>query len=222
MTSLFENVRGTAMPVDLMMRELRGVSLLEFSPLFAAIEQEQVREAEVTPTPAVDDRALQVAAMIDAARAEAGSAVRRECEEEFAARLEVERARVGLLCSTLAQDRAHYFAEVEAEVVKLALAVATRVLMREAEVDGMYLSAIVRAALGRVRDGSTSVLRVHPGEALDWLELGLARVEVVGDELITAGECVLETSVGRVELGVRPQMEEVSLTFADLSDRREA
>ena len=107
-------------------------------------------------------------------------------------------------------------------MVALALAVAKRVLQREVEADRMYLAATVRAALTRVSDGSRTALRVHPGEALDWAEVGLADVDVVGDEGVRPGECVLETSLGRVELGMRAQMEEIELAFAGLRERLEA
>ena len=220
MTSLFDVMPVAGLPVDLMGRGVRGVSLLEFLPMVA--ERELVEDVP-TPEPvfAVDERALQVAAMVDAAREEAGQAMREACTAEFAARLEDERGRAARVCAEAARDRAHYLEAMEAEVVKLALAVARRVLEREAEVDGKYLAAVVKAALARVQDGSTSVLRVNPGEALDWVEMGLAAVDVVGDAQVAAGECVLETSVGRVELGARPQMAEVELMFSDLT-RREA
>ena len=216
MTSLFDLMPVAALPVDLMGRGLRGVSLLEFMP--AVTEREVVDEVPMPePVLAVDERALQVAAMIDAAREEAGTAMREVCAAEFAARLDDERGRAARVCAEAARDRANYLQAMEAEVVKLALAVARRILEREPKVDGMYLAAVVKAALARVQDGSTSVLRVNPGEALDWVEMGLAEVEVVGDAQVAKGECVLETSVGRVELGVRPQMAEVELMFNDLT-----
>ena len=222
MTSLFEHVRGMEIPVDLVARELRGVSLLEFLPV-ARTEAHEVQEAPAAePEFAVDERALQVAAMIDAARVEAGAAMRMACAAEMTTRVDEERARAARLGAEFASDRERYFAGVEEQVVKLALAVAKRILLREVEVDRMWLRATVRAALTRVSDGSRTVLRVHPGEALDWVEVGLADVDVVGDELVPKGECVVETSVGRVELGVRPQMDEMELAFAGLPEQLEA
>ena len=47
-------------------------------------------------------------------------------------------------------------------------------------------------------------------------------VAIVGDPKIAAGECLLETSVGRVELGVGPQMDELERGFDDLLQRQEA
>ena len=223
MISLFDSVREVPLPVDLIAREMRGMSLLEFVPLTKKTEAkaEAVPPVSETETP-VDERALQVAAMIDAARDEAGTAMRQLCETEFTARLQVERERSALLCAELNRDRRRYLAEMEAEIVRLALAVAKRILLREVEADRMYLTAIVRAALARVHDGSRTTLRVHPGETLDWVELSLPEVGVVGDDKVAPGECVLETSIGRVELGVRPQLDAIEASFQELANWREA
>ncbi len=228
MISLFETARDAVLPVDLMMRGGRGVALLEFLAVPDPADREVEPEAPLAEAePKVDTQALKLAAMIDAARDESATEMRRVCEAEFAQRLEEERARATELARQFARDRQKYFAAVEGQVVKLALAVARRVLAREVEVDRMHLAATVRAALTRVQDGSKTLLRVPAGEALDWAEMGLGemesgRVEVVSDVRLAPGECVLETSLGRVELGVRPQMEEIESGFDDLTERREA
>ena len=220
MISLFEVSRETLPPVDLMVREVRGVSLLEFMPLAAAPVPEEalVPQEDAAPHFAADERGAQTAAMIDAAREEAGAAMRRECEAEFAARLEAERARSQRVGAEFAGERERYFAAAEAEVVKLALAVARGILLREAKADPMYLLPIVRAALARVRDGSKSVLRVNPAEAPEWAAIGLADADVIADAQVLPGECVLGTSVGRVELGIGPQMAATELLFDDLAN----
>jgi flagellar assembly protein FliH len=47
-------------------------------------------------------------------------------------------------------------------------------------------------------------------------------LQVMGDERMAAGECVLETNVGRVELGVSAQLEEIERGFFDLMQQRPA
>jgi flagellar assembly protein FliH len=49
-----------------------------------------------------------------------------------------------------------------------------------------------------------------------------AGVTLMGDERMELGECVLETSVGRVELGVSAQLEEIEKGFFDLLQHRPA
>ena len=47
-------------------------------------------------------------------------------------------------------------------------------------------------------------------------------LQIVGDERLRAGECVLETNVGKVELGVSAQLEEIERGFFDLMQQRPA
>ncbi len=220
MISLFEQV-GVEVPVELVTRGGRGASLLEFVAFPEPVVEVAV-EAEAVF--AVDERAVQTAAMVAAAREEAAAEARRACEVEFAARLEEERERIERIAEAFAADREKYFAAVEGEVVRLAMAVARRVLTREVESDAMHLEATVRAALARVSDGSRSTLRVNAFEAGAWRETlgGEVLVEVFGEERMAAGECVLETSVGRVELGARAQTEEIERGFAELLERKGA
>ena len=225
MTSLFEQGTPGSIP-QLIVTELvetgaRAVSLLEF---FAVEERPHApkpvepKEAIAESTFVVDERAAQLRAMMDAARDEAADALRRELEAQMAGRLAEERLRVERVCAEFARDRQRYFAAAETQVVKLALAIARKVLSREVAADPMHLSAVVKAALGRVQDGSVSVLRARAAEVENWRALlGGESVEVVADGRVE--DVVLETSVGRVELGVEVQMEEIERGFAEIEGR---
>lgn len=166
----------------------------------------------------------EAAAQIEVARRQAKTEARREWEEELEARIAVERSRMAQVCEEFARERARYFAEVEAEVVKLALAIAARVLHREAKLDPLLLTAAVRVVLEKVADNSTVELRVPVAELERWREAmateASAKVQLVGDERLAPTECVLETSVGRVDLGVSAQLEEIEKGFFDLLKQR--
>ena len=113
---------------------------------------------------------------------------RREAKAEAAGRVGGESSRAGLRrnaadCASCAksfvQERSKYFAAVEAEVVKLALAIAARVLHREAKMDPLLLAASVRVALDKVAEDSTTVLRV-PLDAVEmWREVVWFESELV-------------------------------------------
>jgi flagellar assembly protein FliH len=166
----------------------------------------------------------QTAARIELAREQARTQTRQEWEERLEERIATERARVARVCEEFGKERARYFADVEAEVVKLALAIAKRVLHREANLDPLLLLGAVRVVLGKVADNSTVELRVSVAEVESWREViaaeGESRLQLMGDERLDAGECVLETSVGRVELGVNAQLEEIEKGFFDLLQKR--
>jgi flagellar assembly protein FliH len=134
-----------------------------------------------------------------------------------------------LLKGAVDEFRAHsdeYLAQVEHEVVRLALAVAERILRRELQLDPLLLSGAVRVALGQLAESTEVRLRVPAAQKEMWTEMvrlmpGLSiRPEVRGDDGLGAGEAVLETNLGTVDLGVRAQLGEVERGFFDQMEVR--
>jgi flagellar assembly protein FliH len=123
-------------------------------------------------------------------------------------------------------ERQSYFHNVEGEVVRLALAIAARVLHREADLDPLLLAGAVRVALEKLGDSSRVVMRVPPREVETWKEFfrtgSNLRIQpgVLEDPSLSPGECLLATELGTIELGVRAQLEEIEKGFFDLLDRR--
>jgi flagellar assembly protein FliH len=171
-------------------------------------------------------QAEEMSAEMERALSEARIEARREWEKEFEERVAEERSSILKAYEEFRRERVRYFAGVEAEVVKLALAIAARVLHREAMLDPLLLAGVVRVALEKVAEDSTTVLRVPVGAVEMWRKAFAAGSEllskIVGDERLSAGECVLETNVGRVELGVSAQLEEIERGFFDLMQQRPA
>jgi flagellar assembly protein FliH len=102
-----------------------------------------------------------------------------------------ERARQAAeLIESFAQERDRYLHAVEHEVVKLALAVAARILRREAQMDPLLLTGAVRVALGQL-SGSTQVrLRVPAAELDLWTEaIALLPNLAVKPEVVPARGC---------------------------------
>lgn len=128
---------------------------------------------------------------------------------------------IGKLMEQFAQERDDYLREVEREVVKLALAVAARILRREAKMDPLLLTGAVRIAL-RQLSGSTEVrLSVPPEELELWKETvallpNLAvKPQVIAGEGMRLGDCSIETALGSVDLGIRSQLAEIERGFFD-------
>lgn len=163
---------------------------------------------------------------LDEAKLLARLLARKDSEQEMEQRTAEDRSMVLRACEEFAKERTRYFATVESQVVKLALAIAARVLQREARMDPLLLSGAVRVALEKVDEESEIRLRVPMSEAELWSEefeaAGAGAVRVVGDEGMARGECVLETSVGTVDLGVEAQLGEIERGFFDLMQRRPA
>jgi flagellar assembly protein FliH len=153
---------------------------------------------------------------------EEGRQAEREAQAAALAAEEERRKRqLAGLIEGFAQERDRFQHAVEQEVVKLALAVAARILRREAQMDPLLLTGAVRVALGLLA-GSTEVrLRVPVAELDLWTEtialapnLTIKPVVVAGDGM-RLGECVIESKVGTVDLGIRSQLGEIERGFFD-------
>ena len=225
-----EGVR-TGLLVRLMREGTRKISRLEFHPVREIAEEIRADEAvsPVKEEPVRDDERLrveseQMSESIESARREAKLEALREFEEELETKVATERSSILKACEQFSKERARYFAGVEAEIVRLALAIAARVLHREATLDPALLTGVVRVALEKVADDSAIVLRVPADSVEMWRKAFAASpgsaLQIASDERLAEGECVLETSVGRVELGVRAQLEEIERGFFDLMQQR--
>jgi flagellar assembly protein FliH len=182
------------------------------------------------------DRAARDAALrsaIEAARKEGYEAGERagrnaaltHAQAEIDQALMRERQQIAAALSGFRVSKDRFFAEVEQEVVKLSLAIAERVLHREAKIDPLLLTGVVRVALEKMVDRSGVVLRVAPEDVAAWERVfhsteASERPRVAEDARLGQGECVLETRMGTVELGVRVQLEEIEKGFFDLLNHR--
>ena len=135
---------------------------------------------------------------------------------------EEHRARQGAqLLENFAQERDRYLHAVEHEVVKLALAIAARILRREAQMDPLLLTGAVRVALGQLSGATEVRLTVPPDDLPLWTDaiahlpnLALKPLVIAGEGM-RLGECVLETALGSVDLGLRAQLSEIERGFFD-------
>lgn len=125
------------------------------------------------------------------------------------------------LFDELASGRDQYIHAVEQEVVRLALAIAARILRREAQTDPLLLMGAVRVALGQLADATEARLRVPASDAELWIE-AVALVpnppvlpSVVADATLRLGDCRIETGVGAVDLSLRAQLGEIERDFFD-------
>lgn len=227
------------MPVRLVGEAVREISRLEF---FTLDRPETVVEVKVEAdgdevesllkeeVVALDEQLRsqteQMFADIEMARNEARSEAHLEWERLAEERVAKERAAILKVCDDFRDEQTRYFAGVEAEVVKLALAIAARVLHRESKLDPLLLAGVVRVALEKVAEDSATVLRVPMGEVEMWRAIFAdtpdSSLQVMGEERLDSGECVLDTNVGRVELGVSAQLEEIERGFFDLMQQRPA
>jgi flagellar assembly protein FliH len=179
--------------------------LTETSATFADLDRDVVRELEARLESQIEQHARE---MEEVCRRT--NEIREQMQKEADEAIACERQAIIQACERFARERTQYFAAVEEEVVRLSLAIAARVLHREAAMDPLLLKGAVRVALEKVQASETAILQVPEKQVENWkailLEAHREDVRVIGDSRLQNGECVLETSIGRVELGVKAQL----------------
>lgn len=125
-----------------------------------------------------------------------------------------------------AAERDSYFRRVEQEVVRLTLAIARKILHREAQVDPLLLTGVLRVALEKVGAGTSTRLRANPTDIKIWRDYfmqareNFPTPELVGDPEIEPFRCILETDLGTTEIGLETQLKEIEQGFLDLLSQR--
>ena len=133
--------------------------------------------------------------------------------------------RLGHTLAAFTGQRAAYFRRVEAEVVQLSLAIARKVLHREASLDPTLLCGLVRIAIDRLGAETPVRVRVAPEDVARWESSATHSrsanaYEVITDGSLSAGECVVETSLGTADFGIDAQLKEIEHSFLDLLSHR--
>jgi flagellar assembly protein FliH len=155
-------------------------------------------------------------------------------EGEAAARVTAEqhlaqvRASVDAALAGFAGDRARYYQQVETEVVQLALAIARKILHREAQIDPMLLAGMVRITLEKIESATKVIVRVHPQQVSECRSYFAQHMEasqvpdVVEDAAVQKDQCVLQTALGTTEVGADLQLKEIEQGLFDLLAKRPA
>jgi flagellar assembly protein FliH len=153
-----------------------------------------------------------------------------EAQARTAAQVEIAAVREMVLQAVekFKAERVKYFARTEAEVVQLALAIAKKILHREAQIDPLLLTGMVHVALEKFDAGTRVLMRTHPSDIRLWTEYFAqshvlsTQIELIGDAALRRGECVLETESGKTQLSLDGQLKEIEQGFLDLLEQRPA
>jgi flagellar assembly protein FliH len=106
----------------------------------------------------------------------------------------------------------------EQQVLRLAMAIARRVLAREIAVDRGLLLAMARIALERLGERTSAIIRLHPD---DYAAIGTPRgeadanehVQIVADPIVGRGGCLVQSDFGLMEVGLDAQFGELARTL---------
>ena len=112
--------------------------------------------------------------------------------------------------------------EAEQDLVRLAMAVARKILKRELHLDSQTIVAVLRVSMESLDVRDLHSIRMHPQDAgvvRDQLtSMGIpARVKVIDDPTIERGGLVYDTVRGKVDASIDTQLSEIERGFADMA-----
>ncbi len=120
----------------------------------------------------------------------------------------------------LAEMRAAMYKEAQADLLRLSVAIARRIVHRELLVSPDILESIVSVVLEKLDRQEVHRVRVHPAMAVrldqDLKNLPHQRaIQVAPDATLTPGDCIIETGRGNVDAGIDSQLAEIERGLAD-------
>lgn len=169
-----------------------------------------------------------VADRIEAARAEAYARGRADAAAELAASFEGERrAAVGRLADAVAaaaakvaEQRRSAVLQAERELVSLAVDLAEALVQHELAVGRSAAVGALERALGLVPSGEDLVVRLHPGDVIDAVDLQGRipdrQVLVVADPGVEPGGCVVDAGPCHVDAQIGPALARAREVVAQL------
>jgi len=115
----------------------------------------------------------------------------------------------------MAGQRSDLLRRSERELVRLAVAIAERIVRREITLDRTLIAAMAKVALDRLDDQAPATVRLHPADHAAFVAAshGAAwpgRVQIVADPTVNAGGCVVQSEFGAMDLDISAQLAEVS------------
>ena len=144
--------------------------------------------------------------------------------EEAATSLEPVLERLSRSVEEIIEQRRRFRREAEEDVVKLAVAIARRILHRELSTDPEALLGVVKAALKKVEVHEVNRLRVHPAD-VGFIQkhfaqfVRLEQIEVQGDAALERGAVRFDTTRGTLDASVETQLQEIQRGLSDYIER---
>ena len=203
----------------------RPVNEAAGSPRTRVRQQRLQGQAGAQGEPAVRDIEQQGQELVAQARQQARAEGEAAGAQRAALDLEPVIARWQQMVEELAGLRRKARAEAEEDTVKLAVAIARRVLRRELAADPEALLGIVKAAFGKLNSRETRRLRVCPTDAVlleaqrHLLDLPPG-LEILRDVTLSAGSAIFETSRGELDASVDTQLLEIERGLTDVLSRK--
>jgi flagellar assembly protein FliH len=193
-----------------------------------------------TPVPAENTLAVQVYVPADGNGAGSGASVEGTDEREAyrkglaegtaigkeQAAMEVQPVldRLAHTLVELSSLRSRIRRDAEKDLLKLAVAIARRVLHREMTTDPESIEGLIKVALEKLQSRDLCRVRVHPNHAA-FMNASFDRIsnskkiDLVADGSLRCGDVLFETEHGTLDASIESQLSEIERGFADRLQR---
>jgi flagellar assembly protein FliH len=183
----------------------------------AAVDPVQTAALEVQLERLQADSEKRIQEAVAAGRREGEAAAR----ESLAANVNSEVERLKQLSKQILGSAPALRKQAEADLVRLAIAIARRILHREIAVDSEALLGLTKAALSKIDQREIHKIRTHPDNVAllqRVLEQGHSRgrIEISGDARLDRGALIIDTARGQLDASVETHLEEIERGFTDL------
>jgi len=134
-------------------------------------------------------------------------------DEASARRGEAMLRRLAATVDEVASLRNDLLKRAEHDLVRLALALAERIVRREIALDRDLLVTMARVAIDRVGPGTVATIKLNPA---DYAQLTASQavdtgaVQVLADPSVSRGGCIVQTEIGLIDIGIEAQIAELS------------
>jgi flagellar biosynthesis/type III secretory pathway protein FliH len=213
---VFQPFDGVGKIVSKLDPDEEAVGVLEDVEVVEAVEVE-----EPPPPPPPDFEALKAAAWTEGFQQGYDEGLRLATQEQQ----EIS-TRLGALLHDVAADNEELVRALETQVIELALAVAEKVIAREAKADPQVILNVVRSALSEIHDATDLRIHVNPDDypllETRWQEMLPRSVaehsELTPDDLVERGGVVVETRIGYVDSQLKTRLNQIVTSFQGVLD----
>ena len=187
----------------------------------AVVKEIEVVEPELPPPPPPDFEAIKAEAWREGFQLGYDEGLRLAAEEQHDTG-----TRLSALLQGVASDAEELVRGLEVQVVELALAIAEKVIAREARIDPEIVLNVVRSALSEVHDATELRIRANPDDVplleTRWQEMlprsTAERSELIADDLVERGGVLVETRIGYADSQLKTRLNQVVTTFQAVLD----
>jgi len=145
-----------------------------------------------------------------------------KAEEEFSRKIRDAEE----LVNTAVEERERIVAGSEQEIIKLAIAVAEKIIGRELETGRETIADMVKRAVAKAADREELTVRVNPDNMDSVINAkedivrsikGVGKIKVLADPAVSPGGCVVEGSSGMVDARIESQVAEIEQALAEVN-----